>query len=80
MLKLTAALVMSTLLLACNNQPDVYEERDGLLEENLHLHTRVDSLKAELDTCDSLLVIIEYDLIQGGHITFDSTEVSYSNN
>ena len=71
---------MSTLLLACNNQPDVYEERDGLLEKNLLLHTLVDSLKAELDTCDSLFVIIEHDLIQGGHIIFDSTEASYPGN
>ena len=68
MLKLTAAMIMSTLLLACNNQPDVYEERDGLLEENLRLHTRIDSLEAELDTCDSLLVMIEHDLVLSGHI------------
>lgn len=68
MLKGTAAILASLLLLACNNLPDANEERDALLKENLRLCTELDSLKAELDTCDSILIAIEDDLVNQGHI------------
>ena len=51
----------------------MYEERDGLLQENMRLHTQLDSLKAKLDTCDSLIVMIEHDLMQAGHIAPDES-------